>query len=144
MKRYPIHKQLSAMDCGPSCLKMICSYYHKNVGIDYLHDLCQITKEGVSLHGMANAAQSLGLKPEGVELNVKGLLEHFNNPCILHWQQNHFVVLYDIVQKKNSYKFCIGDPCSNTIIYLTLEEFLSGWIKSECGIALFIETTDDF
>lgn len=132
------------MDCGPSCLKMICSYYKKNIGINYLHSQCQITKEGVSLYGIANAARELGLKSIGIELDLNGLIANFKAPCILHWKQNHFVVLYEIKENGGKYTFCIGNPCSNAVVFLSKEEFVSGWLNGESGIALFIECTSEF
>jgi len=90
--------QNDQMDCGPACLSMISLYYGKDFGLQYLRDKSFITREGVSLLGISEAAERIGFKHISAKLNT----ENFQNellPCILHWNQNHFVVLYKIFKK---------------------------------------------
>ena len=97
--KYPVFKQLSAMDCGLCCLKMILTFYGKTADTEFLRNLCTPSREGISMFGMASAIDKLGFNARGVTSNVSGLIKNLDSPCILHWNNNHFVVLYKIVQK---------------------------------------------
>ncbi len=100
MRKFPFIKQLDAMDCGPSCLKMTASFYGKEYAITTLREICNIAKDGVSLIGISRAAESIGFKTIGGRFNIHSLVEKITLPCILHWNQDHFVVLYKIKKKK--------------------------------------------
>ena len=89
-------KQLDAMDCGPSCLKMVASYYGKDYPLNLLRNKSLLGKDGVSLGGISKVAEYLGFKSIGGRFTIKQLIEKKPFPCIIHWNQNHFVVLYDI------------------------------------------------
>lgn len=142
LKFIPQHDQ---MDCGPACLAMICSYYGKTFGLRYLRDKSFVTREGVSLLGISEAADKVGLK------HIAGKLkpQDFNNellPCVLHWNQSHFVVLYKISKNiftgKLIYK--IADP-GHGFISLSEEKFVKSWLpNTEKGVALFLEPTEEF
>ena len=93
-------KQKYQMDCGPTCLQMIGKFYGRNFNIEKLRELTEIGKEGVNILGISDAAEKIGYRTQAVQLNVKELKEA-RLPCILHWGQNHFVVLYKI--KKEQY-----------------------------------------
>ena len=101
-KTFPHYTQLDMMDCGPSCLRMISKYYGKSYSLQTLRDKCYISREGVSMLGISEAAESLGFKTMGVKISFEQLVEEVQLPCILHWNQNHFVVCYKI--KKNERK----------------------------------------
>jgi ATP-binding cassette, subfamily B, bacterial len=140
----PFIQQRDAMDCGPTCLAMICRYYGKNIRIQLLRDRSEIGKEGVNLLGISQAAESIGLRTQAVQIPYTQLVEEAPLPCILHWSQNHFVVLYKA--KKNTLH--IGDP-GKGLIKLEKKEFLSHWASGSvegeaCGVALLIETTPAF
>lgn len=92
MSNFHLCKQKDSMQCGIACLSMICSYYNKEYSVDTLSQYCFATTEGVSLLGMSKAADKLGLHSICVKLSVTQLLK-VGLPCILHWNQNHFVVL---------------------------------------------------
>ena len=100
MKTFPHYLQLDAMDCGPTCLRMIARYYGKNYSLQTLRERSFITREGVSMLGISDAAESIGFRTSGVRITLKQLEEDVLLPCILHWNQNHFVVCYDIRKKK--------------------------------------------
>ena len=116
------------MQCGVTCLQMICRYYKKIYSIystDTLHQYCFATNEGVSLLGISDAAKKLGLRTVCGRITVNQL-NASSLPCILHWNQNHFVVLYKIRRGKTFY---IADPGKGKIKY-TKEEFRRHWIST--------------
>ena len=113
------------MQCGIACLQMICSYYHKEYTLERLANCCFATTEGVSLLGISEAARKLGLNTTCGRMTI-GQLAQVPLPCILHWNQNHFVVLYKIRRGKTFY---IADPGKGKIRY-TKEEFKSHWIST--------------
>lgn len=144
MKTFPYYKQTEAKDCGPTCIKMIAKYYGKIINTQQLRTLSETTREGSSLMGLSDAVESIGFKSLGVKLTYKKLLEA-PLPCIVHWNKNHFVVVYKI--KKNT--VYISDPAHGLITY-TKEEFLTRWIgnnateETEEGIILLVEPTPLF
>lgn len=97
MRRFPHYLQLDAMDCGPTCLRMIAKYYGKSYSLETLRSRSFITREGVSMLGISDAAESIGFRTSGVRISLKQLKEDMPLPCILHWNQNHFVVCYAII-----------------------------------------------
>lgn len=132
------------MQCGVACLQMICRYYKKIYSTDTLHHYCFATNEGVSLLGISDAAKKLGLRTVCGRITVNQL-NASSLPCILHWNQNHFVVLYKIRRGKTFY---IADPGKGKIRY-TKEEFKSHWISTTSqgekkGVAMFLEPTPEF
>ena len=137
------------MDCGPSCLAMIAKYYGTDVGIDQLRKICSLGKEGVSLLGISKAAEAIGLKTIGGRLSFDTLAHEVPLPCIVHWNQNHFVVVYKIKKhNKGKYTVYVADPGKGHVTY-TKEEFCEHWISTktngeEKGIALLLEPTEQF
>ena len=96
---FPFFHQLEAEDCGPACLKMIASYYGSEVSLVELREKCHLTRSGVSMAGIHDAAENIGLKAMGVRISWKLLRDEVPLPCIVHWKGNHFVVVYDIKEK---------------------------------------------
>ncbi len=146
---FPFFKQLDAMDCGPSCVRMIAKYYGKNYSLQFLRDKSYITREGVSMLGISDAAESIGFRSIGVKITFEQLVSEAPLPCIVHWQQKHFVVVYKIVKKRNgNYFVYVSDPARG-LIKFEKDEFISGWAKTKedgesKGLALLLETTPDF
>lgn len=143
-KSFPFFHQHDAMDCGPTCLKMIAQYHGKTFSLEKLRELCRISKEGVSMLGISMAAESLGFKTLGVHINFHQLKDEVPMPCIVHWKQNHFVVVYRIKRGK----VYVADPAHGLIKY-DIKEFLSCWISTRNddkpeGIALLLEPQLDF
>lgn len=101
IKSFPHYQQLDSMDCGPSCLRMIAKYYGRTYSLQTLRERSFITRQGVSMLGISDAAESIGMRTQGVRINLQQLIEDVPLPCILHWNRNHFVVLYDIRKKRN-------------------------------------------
>ena len=100
LNSFPHYLQLDAMDCGPSCLRMIAKYYGKSYSLQTLRARSFITREGVSMLGISDAAESIGFRTSGVRISLEQLKKDVPLPCILHWNQNHFVVCYDIKKKR--------------------------------------------
>lgn len=147
LKPFPHYPQQESVDCGPSCLRMIAKYYGKVYSAEMLRKRCFISREGVSLLGISDAAESIGIRTVGVQISFEQLANDALLPCILHWNQNHFVVCYEIDKHKHngrlSYKIHISDPATQRIS-LSREEFEKCWISSrnsqnEVGVALMLE-----
>ena len=144
MKKFPNYKQTEAKDCGPTCIKIIAKHYGKTINTQQLRTLSETTREGSSLLGLSEAVESVGFKSLGIQLAYNKLLEA-PLPCIIHWNKNHYVVLYKI-KKDTVY---ISDPAHGLITF-TKEEFIQHWIgnnadeNTEEGIALLIEPTPKF
>lgn len=132
------------MQCGIACLSMICHHYKKNYSIETLSKYCIATNQGVSLLGMSKAANEVGLQTVCAKLSVNQLSQ-VKLPCIIHWNQNHFVVLYKV---KNGKKYSIADPGKGLLSY-SLEEFCNHWTNfttdgDKKGITMLLEPTDEF
>jgi len=143
LKSFPHYRQLDAMDCGPTCLRMVAKYYGRNYTLQFLRERSFITREGVSMLGISDAAELTGFRTAGVKITMEQL-EEVPLPCILHWNQNHFVVLYKI---KNG-KFYIADPASTCVVY-TEEELRRCWVSArtdekDTGTALLLEPGPEF
>ncbi len=144
MSRFPFYKQPDSKDCGPTCLRIISKHYGKNYQLSYLRRISETQRSGSSLLGLSDAAETLGLRSLGIKIDLEKLLEA-PLPCILHWNKNHYVVLYKI--KKDT--FYISDPAHGLLQY-NKEEFLKSWIGNNAkentqeGIALLLETTPKF
>lgn len=142
--RFPFYKQLNTMDCGPTCLRMVAKHYGKYYNLDTLRKLAGFNKLGVSLFNIKNASEEIGLEAKGVRLTIDDL-KILKIPSILHWNQNHFVVL--IKASRNS--FTIADPAKG-ILTLTRENFLRSWSSSldengnEMGLALILTPSSEF
>lgn len=141
---FTFYKQLNAMDCGPTCLRMVSKYYGRHFNTDTLRQQSGFSKQGVSLLGISETAENIGFRTRGVRVSYKELLE-LPIPCILHWDQGHFVVLTEVSEKKVR----IADPASGMIGYSSIE-FLSHWAFSEkengeqAGFVLLLEPTPLF
>ena len=129
------------MDCGPTCLRMVAEHCGKNISLQTLREKMQIGKDGVNLLGISDAAEAIGFRTQALKLDYKTLIEDARLPAILHWKQNHFLVLYKV--KRN--KLFVADPASG-LITLSPEEFKSNWFSDrenseETGVALLLEPT---
>ena len=148
-KSLKICYQRDAMDCGPSCLAIIAKHYGQQADKEQLRKICSLGKEGVSLLGISKAAENLGFKTIGGRLSFEILSQEVPLPCIVHWNQNHFVVVYKIKKhKKGKYSIYVADPSKGLVNY-TKEEFCEHWVSTktegeEKGIALLLEPTEQF
>ena len=144
MPKFPHYKQTEAKDCGPTCIKIIAKHYGKIINTQQLRTLSETTREGSSLLGLSEAVEKMGFRSLGVKLSFTKLLEA-SLPCIVHWNKNHYVVVYKI---KNGVVY-ISDPAHGLITY-TKDEFIKSWVgnnadeNTEEGIALLVEPTPLF
>ena len=149
IKRFQHYIQFDRKDCGPTCLQMVAKHYGKYYSLSTLRDKCFITREGVSMLGISDAAETIGLRSIGVKITLEQLIDDVPLPCILHWNQNHFVVCYKIKKrKKGKSQFYIADPGSKKIV-CDEETMKKCWISTHsggksCGTALLFEPTPDF
>ncbi|WP_312288619.1 peptidase domain-containing ABC transporter [Chryseobacterium gleum] len=145
-KKFPFYKQPDTKDCGPTCLRIVSKYYGKSISLQQIRNLSETTREGSSLLGLSDAAENLGFRSMGVQIDFNTLTEEVPFPCIAHWNKNHFVVVYKIDKNNKVY---ISDPSYGLITY-TREEFIRSWIgenaneNTEEGIVLILETTPAF
>ncbi len=146
MKKFPFYKQPDAKDCGPTCLRIIAKYYGKTIPLQQIRNLSETTREGSSLLGLSEAAENLGFRSLGVQIDFEALCKEVPFPCIVHWNKQHFVVVYKIDKTETVY---ISDPSYGLITY-SKEDFIKFWIgenaneTTEEGIALLLETTPAF
>jgi ATP-binding cassette subfamily B protein len=172
MTKFPNYKQLDVMDCGPTCLRMVSKYYGKSYSLQYLRIRSYITREGVSMLGISDAAENIGFRTKGYRLTWEQLRDEVPFPCIVHWNQRHFVVVYEIKKEKRFSPFIpfqrragdvnssfplgngqeetvlVADPAIGLLTY-TKEEFLKCWFSTKKegeneGTALLLEPTPDF
>lgn len=148
MLRFPHYTQLDAMDCGPTCLRMIAKFYGRSFSLQTLRERSFISREGVSMLGISDAAESIGFRTSGVRINFKQLTEDVPLPCILHWNQNHFVVCYKIKTNKQGASLSIADPGAGLVTY-NEEEFRRCWISTkvngeDTGTALVLDPGPEF
>lgn len=144
MDTFPFYKQHDSSDCGAACLRMIARFYGRHYSLEYLREQSFLDKEGVTLMGISHAGEKVGFRTLGVKTGLKRLQEDIPLPCIAHWEQDHFVVVYKIENKK----IWVANPKVGKL-RLNEEEFLTGWISDVVntepqGILLLLETTPDF
>lgn len=143
MKTLPHYTQHDVMDCGPTCLRMVAAYYGKRYSLEGLREKSFITREGVSMLGISEAAEKIGFRSICVQVGYEKLQEA-PLPCIIHWNQQHFVVVY----KLNDRYVWVADPGAGKLKY-TKEEFCNCWLSSrkneeDTGVALLLEPTPEF
>lgn len=144
MRGFHIFHQLDQMDCGPTCLRMIARYHGRLLNAELVRDRCSLSSQGVSFAGIAEAAETFGMKTAGVRVSFETLQQQVPLPCIAHWRQRHFVVVFK-VSKTHVH---VADPGFGKIRY-THEEFCKGWLNGEVdrereGTLLLIEPTPAF
>lgn len=142
--KFPFTHQHDAMDCGPACVQMVARHYGRHYTLETLRQKCHISREGVSLLGISEAAESIGFKTVGARLSFEQLKNEAPLPCIAHWKQRHFVVVHKI--RKDT--VFVADP-AHGLVKLTAQEFLNGWASTRNegtneGIALLLEPQPDF
>jgi ATP-binding cassette subfamily B protein len=167
MKPFPHYTQLDAMDCGPTSLRMIAKHYGRSYTLQTLRERSFITRQGVSMLGISDAAESIGMHTQGVRITLEQLVNDVPLPCILHWNQNHFVVLYKIQRFKDlkirrlsgkspshsqlsilNSQFHIADPAGQKYV-MNSEEFTKCWFSSktngkDTGTALLLTPSPEF
>lgn len=157
MRIFPYYNQFDAMDCGPACLRMVSKYFGKSFSLRIIRERSFITREGVSMLGISDAAESIGFHTLGVRLSYEQLISEAPLPCIAHWKKNHFVVVYKISSKGSPFSFRgaggeawlhVADPARGLVKYKA-EEFKKAWLSTkkdgeEKGHCLLLEPTPEF
>ena len=142
-KKFPFYMQLDQSDCGPTSLRMVAKYYGRSYPVEYLREKCYITRNGVSVMGISEAAQAIGMRTMSVKIPFAKLLEA-PLPCIVYWRQRHFIVVYKI-KKGLVY---VADPAYGKATF-SQKEFMGGWHgepnnQDKGGIVLLLEPTPEF
>ena len=138
-------RQFDQMDCGPSCIRMVASAYGKDYPLSYLRSLSHLTREGVSIAGIRDALQQIGLRSATFEMTFEQLREHCPLPAILHWEQNHFVVLYDVRRSRvtGKWKYYVANPAYGKHTF-DEEGMAHYWLNDTKGVVIAIEPTEQF
>lgn len=148
MAKFPFYQQPDAMDCGPACLRMVAKFYGKHFSMNMLRDLTFQTREGVSLLTLSDAAEKTGFRTIGARLTLHQL-EEVHLPAILHWNQNHFVVLHKVTGKRDKERvYHLADPAEGLVTY-SAADFRRFWATTvsadePAGVVLLIEPTPEF
>ncbi|MBQ0052922.1 MAG: peptidase domain-containing ABC transporter [Bacteroidales bacterium] len=144
---FPHYTQSDMMDCGPTCLRIIAKHYGKLLSAELVRKECHISRGGVSMLGISDAAEKLGFHTIGAKLTWQQLRDTVPFPCIAHWNQNHFVVIYDIRKRYGKWFVYISDPASGRLKYFETD-FLKSWIQiksddgsQDKGAVLLLEAT---
>lgn len=132
------------MDCGPTCLRMIARHYGRSYSLQELRKKSYITREGVSMLGISEAAEAIGFRTLAIQIPFQKLKKEAPLPCIVHWNQNHFAVVHKIRKDK----VYVADPAVGLITYTT-DEFLQSWLSVKGnghsdGLVMVLEPTPDF
>lgn len=147
--KFPSYTQLDAMDCGPTCLRMIARHYGKHYSLETLRERSFITREGVSMLGISDAAEHIGFRTTGVMISFDQLVEEAPLPFIVHWKQNHFVVVYDIKKdRKKGHRIYVSDPALGPAKY-DEADFKKCWFSTkkendDKGAALLLQPGPEF
>ena len=147
---FPHCHQADTKDCGPCALKIIAEYYGKNLSLQELSEICHTSRDGTSLLGISDASEQIGFRSVGVKLSWEQLQSKVPLPCIVHWNQSHFIVVYKINRRHGTWYVYVSDPAAGLLKY-TQEAFLKSWIKikesygeDNKGFALLLEPTPAF
>lgn len=137
--------QFDQMDCGPACIRMVASAYGKDYPLSYLRTLAHLTREGVSVAGIRDALSEIGMESATFQLSLSQLEDKCPLPAILHWEQNHFVVIYKITRNKFTDKrtYHIANPAYGKHGH-DLETMKKSWLNGDKGIVIALQPTEEF
>src|SRR5690606_31879169 len=140
-KCFPFFRQLDYRDCGPTCLRMIAKFHGKNFSREFLRDKASITRQGVTMAGIADAAEAIEMRTLGIRISLESLVDEAPTPFIAPWRQKHFVVVY----KTTKSKIYVADPAQGLLEY-THQDFLEAWTNSidKTGFVLLLEPNANF
>ena len=143
--RLKFTRQFDQMDCGPSCIRMVASAYGKDYPLSYLRTLAHLTREGVSVAGIRDALKEIGMESATFQMTLEQLEDKCPLPAILHWEQNHFVVLYKITRNRFTRRpiYHIANPAYGKD-GLSREIMEKRWLNGDKGIVVAIEPTEAF
>jgi ATP-binding cassette subfamily B protein len=141
-KPFPIYLQHDLRDCGIACLRMVCKHHGMSYSAQHLRSIVIPRGDGINLFELGEGAEKLGLRSFAARVSINQLLEKVPTPCIVHWEKNHYVVVYKL-SKRNVW---IGDPAQG-LLKLSLKEFKEGFLSLEedgqkLGIALILDPVE--
>ena len=133
---FPFYRQLDYRDCGTTCLRMVAKHYGKTFSREFLRDKAGITRVGVTMAGIADAAEAIEMRTLGMRIAMESLINEIPTPCIVPWRQKHFVVVY----KTTKDKVFVADPAQGLLTY-THQQFLEAWTNTadKTGFVLVLE-----
>jgi ATP-binding cassette subfamily B protein len=140
-KKFPFYRQLDYRDCGPTCLRMVAKYHGQNFSREFLREKTGVTKQGVTMAGIADAAEDIEMRTLGMRVNLESLVNEVPTPFIIPWRQKHFVVVY----KTSKSKVFVADPAQGLLEY-SHKSFLDAWTTSSdsIGFVLILEPNANF
>ena len=143
--RFPFTRQFDQMDCGPACIRMVAAAHGRHYPLSYLRSLSHLTREGVSVAGIRDALAQIGMESLSFEMTLEQLREKCPLPAILHWEQNHFVVLYEAKRSRWSgrWHYSVANPAYGKHTF-SEESFSRFWLNGEKGVVVAISPTEDF
>lgn len=151
LNRFPFIRQFDASDCAVACIRMLCRYYNVEDYFDKNEYYLYTSNNGTSLEGVLEIARLCKFSAVCGKTTIKNLIEQFDQPCILYWNENHYVILYKILSNKRATKFCISDPARGNV-KLSYQEFVDLWRQDDndetvkgdkiTGIVILIERTN--
>ena len=146
LKKIPCYRQAGIMDCAPACLKILAEFYGKHYSLQYLRDKCGTNKEGTSFFNLSHAAEGIGFHTLSIEATLIDLLYKIPLPVIIHWNNNHFVVVYNIeietLQGTPNGIIYVSDPAQGYKNY-NIEEFSKKWLKIDTTISIRERKTEN-
>ena len=139
--KFPHYRQLDVKDCGPTCLRMVAKHYGKTFSREFLRDKASITKTGVTMAGIAEAAETIEMRTLGMRIGLESLVTEAPTPFIVPWRQKHFVVVY----KTNKTKIYVADPAQGLLTY-SHADFKKAWTNTtdDTGFVLLLEPNAQF
>ncbi|MEA2422178.1 MAG: ATP-binding cassette, subfamily bacterial HlyB/CyaB [Thermoleophilaceae bacterium] len=121
IRRFPHLFQIDEADCGAACVAMVCRHFGRAVSLPYIRQLVNTTTDGTSLAGIARGGEGVGLA--GRTLNAsKSRLDELALPAIVHYEGNHWIVLFDVQGKRVR----VADPGTG-VRWIDRAEFLEKW-----------------
>ena len=149
MNTFKFITQPDSMECGATCLRMIAKFYGREYSAETMQRICLVTREGVSMLSLSDAAEYLGFRTVCGRMTLEKVVEQRPFPCILHWNQEHFVVLYDVKTRRDGERiFYIADPAKN-LLRIDEDTMRDAWISTrsrgeEKGIIMALAPTPVF
>lgn len=139
--KFPFYRQLDYRDCGPTCLRMIAKFHGKTFSREFLRDKAGITRIGVNMAGIADAAEAIEMRTLGMRVSLESLVNEAPTPFIVPWRQKHFVVVY----KTSKTKIYVVDPAQGLLEY-SHQNFLEAWTNTsdKIGFVLLLEPNTNF
>jgi ATP-binding cassette subfamily B protein len=136
---FPHEYQLDAKDCGPACIKIIAKYYGRFFSLQYLRDVCGVSREGISFLDISAACEHIGIRTKALKLTWEEL-QLLPLPCVVHWNNSHYIVVYKVTKTK----VWVSDPAKGLLTYKA-QEFKKGWLYNNTKWAVMaMEPMADF